>query len=193
MTSIQPIILAGGSGTRLWPASRLMYPKQLLPLAGENTMLQETVLRLKGVDDLTDDVLVICNEMHRFLVAQQLHDIRVAAKIVLEPEGRDTAPAVALAALMLKDHGEVNSPLLLVLPADHVIRDVAEFHKAVAAAKLAAQAGKLVAFGVIPTRAETGYGYIQIETDGAPAGPIKTFVEKPDLSTANTEWRLLLE
>jgi mannose-1-phosphate guanylyltransferase/mannose-6-phosphate isomerase len=186
MASIQPIILAGGSGTRLWPASRLMYPKQLLPLAGENTMLQETVLRLKGVDDLTDDVLVICNEMHRFLVAQQLHDIRVAAKIVLEPEGRDTAPAVALAALMLKDHGEVNSPLLLVLPADHVIRDVAEFHKAVAAAKLAAQAGKLVAFGVIPTRAETGYGYIQIETDGAPAGPIKTFVEKPDLSTANT-------
>ena len=99
MASIQPIILAGGSGTRLWPASRLMYPKQLLPLAGENTMLQETVLRLKGIDDLTDDVLVICNETHRFLVAEQLRDIGIGAKIVLEPEGRNTAPAAALAAL----------------------------------------------------------------------------------------------
>ena len=186
MVSIQPIILAGGSGTRLWPASRSMYPKQLLPLTGENTMLQETVLRLKGVDDLTDDVLVICNEMQRFLVAEQLCDIGIGAKIVLEPEGRNTAPAAALAALMAADDARGDSRLLLVLPADHVIRDVAAFHKAVAAAKLAAQAGKLVAFGVVPTRAETGYGYIQIETDGAPASPIKTFVEKPDLSTANT-------
>jgi mannose-1-phosphate guanylyltransferase/mannose-6-phosphate isomerase len=186
MVSIQPIILAGGSGMRLWPASRSMYPKQLLPLTGENTMLQETVLRLKGVDDLTDDVLVICNEMQRFLVAEQLCDIGIGAKIVLEPEGRNTAPAAALAALMAAGDAQGDSRLLLVLPADHVIRDVAAFHKAVAAAKLAAQAGKLVAFGVVPTRAETGYGYIQIETDGAPASPIKTFVEKPDLSTANT-------
>ena len=186
MVSIQPIILAGGSGTRLWPASRLMYPKQLLPLAGEHTMLQETVLRLKGVEDLTDDVLVICNETHRFLVAEQLRDIEIDAKIVLEPEGRNTAPAVALAALMAADDVHADSRLLLILPADHVIRDVTVFHKAVATAKLAAQAGKLVAFGVVPTRAETGYGYIQIETDGAPASPIKTFVEKPDLSTANT-------
>ena len=186
MVSIQPIILAGGSGMRLWPASRSMYPKQLLPLAGENTMLQETVLRLTGVDDLTDDVLVICNEMHRFLVAEQLRDIGIGAKIVLEPEGRNTAPAAALAALTAADDAQGDSRLLLVLPADHVIRDVAAFHKAIAAAKLAAQAGKLVTFGVVPTRAETGYGYIQIETDGAPASPIKTFVEKPDLSTANT-------
>jgi mannose-1-phosphate guanylyltransferase/mannose-6-phosphate isomerase len=186
MVSIQPIILAGGSGMRLWPASRSMYPKQLLPLTGENTMLQETVLLLKGVDDLTDDVLVICNEMQRFLVAEQLCDIGIGAKIVLEPEGRNTAPAAALAALMAAGDAQGDSRLLLVLPADHVIRDVAAFHKAVAAAKLAAQAGKLVAFGVIPTRAETGYRYIQIETDGAPASPIKTFVEKPDLSTANT-------
>jgi mannose-1-phosphate guanylyltransferase/mannose-6-phosphate isomerase len=186
MVSIQPIILAGGSGMRLWPASRSMYPKQLLPLTGENTMLQETVLLLKGVDDLTDDVLVICNEMQRFLVAEQLCDIGIGAKIVLEPEGRNTAPAAALAALMAAGDAQGDSRLLLVLPADHVIRDVAAFHKAVAAAKLAAQAGKLVAFGVVPTRAETGYRYIQIETDGAPASPIKTFVEKPDLSTANT-------
>ena len=185
MASIQPIILAGGSGMRLWPASRSMFPKQLLPLTGENTMLQETVLRLKGIDDLTDDVLVICNEMQRFLVAEQLRDIGVGAKIVLEPEGRNTAPAAALAALMAAEDAQGDSRLLLVLPADHVIRDVAVFHRAVATAKLAAQAGKLVAFGIVPTRAETGYGYFQIETDGAPASPIKTFVEKPDLSTAS--------
>ena len=201
MALIQPIILAGGPGTRLWPASRLMYPKQLLPLAGENTMLQETVLRLNGVDDLTDDVLVICNEMQRFLVAEQLCDIGIGAKIVLEPEGRNTAPAAALAALTAAGDAQGDSRLLLVLPADHVIRDVAAFHKAVATAKLAAQAGKLVAFGIVPTRAETGYDYIQTETDGAPASTIKTFVEKPDLSTARSqhcqsssrEWRLLLQ
>lgn len=184
MAPILPIVLSGGSGMRLWPASRSMYPKQLLPLAGENTMLQETVLRLERIDDLTDDVLVICNEMHRFLVAQQLRDIRVGAKIVLEPEGRDTAPAVALAALMLEDHREANSPLLLVLPADHVIRDVAAFHKAVVNGQVAAQDGKLVTFGVVPTHAETGYGYIYAEPGGAVARPIKTFVEKPDLNTA---------
>ena len=185
MASIQPIILAGGSGTRLWPASRSMFPKQFLPLTGENTMLQETVLRLKGVDELADDVLVICNDMQRFLVAEQLRDIGIGAKIVLEPEGRNTAPAAALAALMAADDAQGDSRLLLVLPADHVISDVAAFHKAIATAKLAAQAGKLVAFGIVPTRAETGYGYIQNETDGAPASPIKTFVEKPDLSTAS--------
>ncbi len=184
MASIQPIILSGGSGTRLWPASRSMYPKQLLPLAGENTMLQETVLRLKGIDDLADDVLVICNETQRFLVAEQLRDIGVGAKIVLEPEGRNTAPAVALAALIVEDDGQANSPLLLVLPADHVIRDVAAFHKAVATGKVAAEAGKLVTFGIVPTRAETGYGYIQAEAGSAAARSITTFVEKPDLSTA---------
>ncbi len=185
MASIQPIILAGGSGTRLWPASRLMYPKQFLPLTGENTMLQETVLRLTGVDDLTDDVLVICNEAHRFLVAEQLREIGIGAKIVLEPEGRNTAPAVALAALMIEDDAQADSPLLLVLPADHVVSDVVAFHMAVAAGKAAAQAGKLVTFGVVPNRAETGYGYICAETDGAAASPIRAFVEKPNLSTAN--------
>lgn len=184
MASIQPVILAGGSGTRLWPASRLMYPKQLLPLAGENTMLQETVLRLKGVDDLTDDVIVICNKTHRFLVAEQLRDIGIGAKIVLEPEGRNTAPAVALAALIAAGDVQGDSRLLLVLPADHVIRDVVAFLKAVATGKVAAKAGKLVAFGIVPTHAETGYGYIQTEKDGEPVSPIKSFAEKPDLSTA---------
>ncbi len=184
MASIQPVILAGGSGMRLWPASRLMYPKQFLPLAGENTMLQETVLRLKGVRDLADNVLVICNETHRFLVAEQLREIGVDAKIVLEPEGRNTAPAVALAALMVEHDGQVASPLLLVMPADHVIRDVAAFRKAVATGRAAAEAGKLVTFGIVPTRAETGYGYIQAEAGGEAANPIGTFVEKPDLVTA---------
>ena len=141
-------------------------------------MLQETVLRLKGVDDLTDDVLVVCNEMQRFLVAEQLRDIGIGAKIVLEPEGRNTAPAVALAALMVEDDAQADSPLLLVLPADHVVSDVAAFHMAVAAGKAAAQAGKLVTFGVVPNRAETGYGYICAETDSAAASPIRAFVEK---------------
>ena len=184
MAWIQPIILAGGSGTRLWPASRSMYPKQLLPLAGENTMLQETVLRLKGVHDLADDMLVICNEMHRFLVAEQLREIGAEAKIVLEPEGRNTAPAVALAALIAEHDGQADSPLLLVMPADHVIRDVAAFCKAVAISRAAAEAGKLVTFGIVPTRAETGYGYIRAEAGGEAAKPIKTFVEKPDPDTA---------
>jgi mannose-1-phosphate guanylyltransferase/mannose-6-phosphate isomerase len=121
-----------------------MYPKQLLPLAGERTMLQETVLRCKGIDDLADDVLVVCNETQRFLVAEQLRDIGISAKIVLEPEGRNTAPAAALAALMATDDRQDDSRLLLVLPADHVIRDIVVFHRAVATAKVAAQAGKLV-------------------------------------------------
>lgn len=184
MASIQPIILAGGLGTRLWPVSRSMYPKQLLPLAGDNTMLQETVLRLKGVDDLTDDVIVICNEMHRFLVAEQLRAIGIGAKIVLEPEGRNTAPAAALAALIATEDVQDDSQLLLILPADHLIGDVAAFHRAVATGKFAAQSGKLVTFGVVPTRAETGYGYIQAGQDGASVSPIRNFVEKPDFSTA---------
>ncbi len=181
---IQPVIMAGGSGTRLWPLSRLQYPKQFLPLApGGQTMLQATVQRLDGLD--LAPPLLICNEEHRFLAAEQLRAIgREDARILLEPAGRNTAPAVALAALLAGSAASDGEVLLLVLAADHVIGDVATFQRCVQAALPLAAAGKLVAFGVTPTHAETGYGYIERgeAMDGGFA--IRRFVEKPDLETA---------
>jgi len=177
-----PVVLSGGSGTRLWPLSRELYPKQLLPLVGTQTMLQDTVLRLSGLDVAAP--IVVCNEAHRFLVAEQLRLIGAPAQaIVLEPVGRNTAPAIALAALTAVAAGE-GEALLLVLPADHVIRDLKAFHAAVQAAVAAAQAGHLVTFGVVPHAPETGYGYIR---RGAPQGRawrIDRFVEKPERATA---------
>jgi mannose-1-phosphate guanylyltransferase/mannose-6-phosphate isomerase len=181
---LAPVILSGGSGTRLWPLSRELYPKQLLPLVGERTMLQETVLRLRGLEAATP--IVVCNEAHRFLVAEQLRQLDVTPQaILLEPVGRNTAPAIALAALKAAPDS-----LLLVLPADHVIRDVVAFQAAVKAALPAAKAGKLVTFGIVPTAPETGYGYIRAGADGLAGadgtGPrnIERFIEKPDLATA---------
>ncbi|MGH6916013.1 MAG: sugar phosphate nucleotidyltransferase, partial [Geminicoccales bacterium] len=129
MAVIQPVILSGGSGTRLWPASRALYPKQLLPLTGEGTLLQQTALRLSGKDNLAGKTLVVCNEAHRFLVAEQLRAIDLPATVVLEPEGRNTAPAAALAALLtLQDRENSRDvPLLLVMPADHVIENNGAF------------------------------------------------------------------
>src|SRR3984957_12962144 len=154
-----PVILSGGAGTRLWPLSRELHPKQLLPLIGTHTMLQETVLRLNGVD--AGPPIVVCNETHRFLVAEQLRTISQAPRaIVLEPVGRNTAPAIALAAhaALAADEGD---SLLLVLPADHVIADVAAFQQAVQNAANATRDGALATFGVVPTGAESGYGYIR--------------------------------
>jgi mannose-1-phosphate guanylyltransferase/mannose-6-phosphate isomerase len=166
--------------------SRELYPKQLLPLIGENTMLQETAVRIAGIDGEAAPI-VVCNESHRFTVAQQLRDIAVTPEaIVLEPVGRNTAPAVAVAALLaLSGHnGEKGDPLLLVLPADHVIRDVGAFQAAVRLGLESATAGNLVTFGIVPDRPETGYGYIR-RTDGdGPAFPVAQFVEKPDVATA---------
>jgi len=187
MTLIRPVILSGGAGTRLWPASRSMYPKQLLPLAGTRTMLQETALRTRGIGKWARRPIVVCNDSHRFLVAEQLREIDLdAAEIILEPEGRNTAPAAALAALHAiacnGDNG--HEPLLLVMPADHVITDVDAFVAALSVGEAAARSGKLVTFGVVPTQPHTGYGYIEAEVERGRAVPVRAFVEKPDARTA---------
>ncbi|STQ44999.1 Mannose-1-phosphate guanylyltransferase 1 [Ewingella americana] len=155
-----PIIMAGGSGSRLWPLSRSLYPKQFLRLNGEFTMLETTINRLNGI--AIEAPVVICNEQHRFIVAEQLRQMgRLTKNIILEPFGRNTAPAIALAALSaLKDKSDAD-PLLLVLAADHVIQDEAAFHYAVRNALPHAESGKLVTFGIVPSAPETGYGYIR--------------------------------
>ena len=186
-----PVILSGGSGTRLWPLSRELYPKQLLPLVGDRTMLQDTAVRVDGLPSVGKPV-VVCNESHRFMVAEQLRELGVApGAIILEPVGRNTAPAVAVASLVALNQAAEQQqdavdadPVLLVLPADHVIRDVAAFQAAVAAGRVAAEAGKLVTFGIVPDRPETGYGYIRRARGEGPAFPVAEFVEKPDLATA---------
>ena len=184
MTSVLPVILSGGSGTRLWPASRSMYPKQLLALAEERTMLQATALRTRGLAGTADHCLIVCNEAHRFSVAEQLAAIEMDCRIILEPKGRNTAPAVALAALQAaKDDPDA---VLLVMPADHVIADVKSFQAAVAGGAKAAATGKLVTFGIVPTHPETGFGYIRATVDGMQAVPVESFVEKPDAKTAES-------
>ena len=185
--ALVPVILCGGTGTRLWPLSRASYPKQYWPLAGtgEDTLLQQTQQRLAGLPGLGAPLL-ICNEDHRFIVAEQLRQIGVEPQaILLEPVGRNTAPAVAVAALQATAHGE--DPLLLVLAADHVIRDAATFRATVTAGMAAAEAGQLVTFGIVPTAPETGYGYIEAAQSLLGANepvPIARFVEKPDRATA---------
>ena len=182
---IIPVILSGGSGTRLWPLSRKQYPKQYLPLVGDNTMLQETILRLNGLDNLADPIIV-CNADHRFLTAEQCQQIDIKnPTILLEPVGRNTAPAITAAALQsLKD---TDNAVLLVLSADHVIQDVEVFHKAINIASKQAQGGKLVTFGIAPTNANTGYGYIKYSKDSIDGvHKVEEFVEKPNFKTAQS-------
>jgi mannose-1-phosphate guanylyltransferase/mannose-6-phosphate isomerase len=184
---VTPVILSGGAGSRLWPLSRAGYPKQFLPFLGERSLIQETVRRVAGAGFA--DPLVICNEEHRFLVAEQMRLLGCQpSAILLEPVGRNTAPAVAVAALSLLERAaEAADPLLLVLPSDHVIREPDAFLAAVDRGRAAAAAGYLVAFGITPDRPETGYGYVQAAEplagiDGVRA--LARFVEKPDQATA---------
>jgi len=182
---IVPVILSGGTGTRLWPMSRKLLPKQFLRLVSDRTLLQDTLLRLAGLAECGAPVLV-ANTEHRFLAADQLAEIGVVPRaMILEPVGRNTAPAIAAAALaVVREQPEA---LLLVLPSDHLIRDVAAFHAAIAQARRAAEHGLLVTFGIRPTAPSTGYGYIEAggTLAGVPgASRIKRFVEKPDLETA---------
>ncbi|MDH3282342.1 MAG: mannose-1-phosphate guanylyltransferase/mannose-6-phosphate isomerase [Gammaproteobacteria bacterium] len=187
---ILPVILSGGAGTRLWPLSRELYPKQLLPLTGDETMIQQTAARAAAVAGAGAPI-VVCNETHRFLVAEQLREAhQVPAAIILEPVGRNTAPAVAVAALVALEQADDDAadPILLVMPADHLIRDQAGFESAVAAGQRLAAQDYLVTFGISPDRPETGYGYIrQSETlldEASAATGVAEFVEKPDIKTA---------
>ena len=174
---LQPVIIAGGSGTRLWPLSRSMYPKQFIDLVSDRSMLQDTVLRLEGMDCAAP--IIICNQEYRFLVAQQLAELEITADIILEPFGRNTAPAIALAALYTHPQD-----MLLIMAADHVIEDIAAFQNAAQQAAQLAQAGYLTTFGITPNSANTGYGYIKAGESLNGGRQVASFAEKPDQKTA---------
>jgi len=178
---IVPIILSGGSGTRLWPLSRKLHPKQFINLVNETTLFQDTILRLPK--DVAEP-LIICNEEHRFLAAEQLREIGKKTKgIILEPEGRNTAPAVALAALQFINKGE--DPILLVLSADHLIKNIEAFHQSITIASELVENNKLITFGIVPDKAETGYGYIEANINNTDDYySIKSFTEKPSQKNA---------
>ncbi len=182
---IVPVILAGGSGTRLWPLSRELFPKQLINIENANTMLQNTLLRIKGIEGMGSPIIV-CNEAHRFMTAEQLRQIKIDPQaIILEPMGKNTAPAIAVAALKSMEHKK--DPILLVLPADHVIEKIPEFHVAIKAGYQYALKDKLITFGIVPNSPETGYGYIKkgdLLDTATEASGIDSFVEKPDFKTA---------
>ena len=183
--SIVPVVLCGGSGTRLWPLSSADKPKQLLPLVGEHTMLQDTLLRLRSLAEPVAPAVVVCNERYGPLVAAQVSALGDAVgAVVLEPSGRNSAPAATVAALVAREVAGDVDPLLLVLPADHVIGDPSAFAGAVAAAVQPAGQGYLTTFGVVPTEPATGYGYIRRGADRAGWSEVAQFVEKPDAATA---------
>ena len=187
-----PVILSGGSGSRLWPLSRALRPKQFLGLTDERTLFQLTLERLKGVV-LPLEPIVIANDDHRFLVAEQCKELGVSPlSLILEPVARNTAPAIAVAAIAArKQHVEAYDPVLLVLPSDHVVQNRAAFEQAIVAGLAAAEAGAMVTFGIVPTSPETGYGYVKAAGHSAPtsteksaAYPVEAFVEKPNQETA---------
>ncbi|GGW82434.1 mannose-1-phosphate guanylyltransferase/mannose-6-phosphate isomerase [Alteromonas halophila] len=178
---MKPVVLAGGSGSRLWPKSRAALPKQFLSLTSDSSMLQNTITRLPNAE--TSNPIVICNDAHRFIVAEQLRQKEIDhGGILLEPVGRNTAPAIALAALHATMSGE--DPILLVLAADHLIKDDTAFHNAIEKAQTLAEQGKLVTFGIVPDSPHTGYGYIKSGDELGPGFVVSEFVEKPGLETA---------
>ena len=181
-----PVILSGGAGTRLWPLSRQLFPKQFHALMGEKTLIQDTVLRVQSLAGAQKPVL-LCNEDHRFMAAGQLDEVGISAsQIILEPVARGTAPAIAVAAELIKDHYG-NEAIIGIFPADHMIRDQAVFLTAVDQAISLADAGHLVTFGVSPNRAHTGYGYLKVDLPiGKQGAPVQQFVEKPDAQTAES-------
>jgi mannose-1-phosphate guanylyltransferase/mannose-6-phosphate isomerase len=180
---IQPVVLSGGSGTRLWPLSREQYPKQLLPLIGDESMLQATLGRLDGIDGVAPPLLV-CNEHHRFVVAEQMRLAGTGGTIVLEPAGRNTAPALTLAALCATRDGD--DPVLVAMPADHVVADIPAFRQVIRQAAALAESGLMVTLGITPDCPETGYGYIQFGAvlESGDAFALSRFVEKPNAKTA---------
>lgn len=186
---LQPVILSGGSGTRLWPLSREKYPKQLLAITGEETMLQATATRIQdfsGTLEAAEKLIVVCNEEYRFITAEQLREVNPSpATLLLEPFGRNTAPALTLAALS-SQHTAQSDAILLIMPADHIITEVDRFHQAIQDGVQQAISGAMVTFGIQPDRAETGYGYIQVGSalKDSKARELKAFFEKPDTSTA---------
>jgi len=184
MGKIIPVILSGGAGSRLWPLSRTAHPKQFLSLYSDQSLFQETLKRLCALPIQIDPAIIICNEAHRFLVAQHVKDMDIPTPtILLEPMGRNTAPAIAAAALKSMENGD--DPILLVLPADHIIGDQAAFAAAMQKAIEGAQTGALVTFGIKPLGPHTGYGYIERGAEISPdVFEIKAFKEKPDLQTA---------
>ena len=182
---IQPVVLSGGSGTRLWPLSREKYPKQLLPLIGEDSLLQATVRRVEGIAGIELAApMVVCNEEYRFVIAEQLRVMGKPGTVVLEPKGRNTAPALTIAAQAARRNGA--DPVLLVMPADHVILDKAAFQEVVRQGAVLADGGAMVTFGITPDAPETGYGYIQTGVPYQANGALRIarFVEKPDQQTA---------
>jgi mannose-1-phosphate guanylyltransferase/mannose-6-phosphate isomerase len=180
---ITPVILSGGSGTRLWPISRSLYPKQFLDFFGKHSLLQKAILRLKESNDFLNP-LIICNNEHRFIAAEELQNINIKAQsIILEPTGRNTAPAIAIAALDTLSRNSIKDDLMLIMPSDHIINDEKKFLSSVKKAAKAAQNGHLITFGIIPDKAETGYGYIkqgEALKDFLDIFAVEKFVEKPE-------------
>ena len=182
---IIPVILSGGSGTRLWPVSRKLYPKQFIPLRNNRSLFQDTVARVQALGNGIQDPIIVCNDEHRFMAAEQLRQEGVEnADIVLEPVGRNTAPAIALAALCAQQRSD--NAIILVLPADHILDEQEKFSQAIELAKSLSEQDQLVTFGIKPTRPETGYGYIKAGSAlaGGKANQVEKFVEKPELAKA---------
>ena len=185
VTEVIPIILIGGSGKRLWPISRQSYPKQFLPLVNETSMLQDTVIRIQELDNLSEEIIVVCNQEHKHIVSKQLKDINIDnPTIIIEPVSKNTAPAICVGGLHAVSNKDPKECLLLILPSDHIIDDVEEFHKSISSASNLAMQGQLVTLGVVPTWPSPNYGYIKAKVQDESLQEVEKFVEKPEIEIA---------